>query len=151
VSGEEEGLRNAAAPCAKSPPVLSSPVLSPLTAPLSSGAMPAASVAGGSLRVIDLEDVGTYQCEIEQRRCQATSAGEVIVADLVVAFASWLQNQSLGPKMERLRSEAEQSLARELERLPANLSGSERERLAVLGQTLIKRFLGSFRQIEEGE
>ncbi len=155
VLGEEEDLRNGAEPHAESspepPPMSPSTESSPVHAPRSLEAVPAASAADGSFCVVDLEDVGAYQREIEERRCQATSAGEAIVADLVAAFTTWLQNQSLGPKMERLRAEVEYSLARELQRLPADLSDSERERLTTLGQTLIKRFLGSFRRVAEGE
>jgi glutamyl-tRNA reductase len=105
--------------------------------------------AGTGLLVIDLEDVGAYQQEIEQRRCQAAAAGEQIVNQMVTAFTVWLQNQTLGPKLERLRAEVERTLARELERLPSNLGENEREQLTRFGRTLIKRFLGDYRRVED--
>ncbi len=104
-----------------------------------------------NLRVFDLEDVGTYQEEVEQRRCQAAAAGERIVGERVAAFGQWLRNPPRGAKMERLRDEAEQALAKELRRLPGELPEAERNRLAGFGRTIIKRFLGAVRRIEDGE
>jgi glutamyl-tRNA reductase len=110
-------------------------------------ARPAHADAG--LILIDLEDVGAYQQEIEQRRCQAAAAGEQIVTQMVAAFTVWLQNQTLGPKLERLRFKVERTLNRELERLPADIKDSEREHLTSFGRTLIKRFLGIYRRVED--
>jgi len=106
-------------------------------------------IAAAGVRVIDLENVGAFQQEIEERRCQAAAAGESIVSTMVTAFSSWLQNQTLGPKMEQLRDEAEQFLARELQRLPEEMSAAERDHLTTFGKTMIKRFLGAYRRIEE--
>ena len=67
----------------------------------------------------------------------------------VAAFQAGIRNQILGPKMEKLRQEAEQTLARELARLPADLPEAERARLTAFGQALVKRFLGASRRIED--
>lgn len=107
--------------------------------------------SGSHVRVIDLEDVAAYQQEVEQRRCQAAAAGERIVSQMVEAFQVWLQNQILGPKLERLRSEVERTLVRELERLPTDLDVDQRERLVGFGRTLVKRFMGVYRRVEDGE
>jgi glutamyl-tRNA reductase len=119
------------------------PDVQPRSAAESSGTAP--------LRIIDLEDVGAYQKEVEARRCESAAAGEAIVNAQVVAFGEWLRNQILGPKMERLRAESERCLARELERTTGGLSAAESERLASFGSTLIKRFLGAYRRVEEEE
>ncbi len=111
--------------------------------------LPGAAATG--VRIIDLEDVGAYQEEIEERRCQAASQGEAIVFSLVGAFNTWLLNQTLGPRMERLRAEAEQALVRELRRLPVDLPDAERDRLSAFGKTMIKRFLGAYRRMEDKE
>jgi glutamyl-tRNA reductase len=103
----------------------------------------------GTLTIIDLEDVAAYQQEVEQRRCQATAGGETIVTAQVAAFGAWLQRQALGPKMERLRLAAEESLSRELERLSASVPAGELEAMASFGRTLIKRFLGAYRRTED--
>jgi glutamyl-tRNA reductase len=111
----------------------------------------AAAMARDGLAILDLEDIGAYQQRIEDRRCQATAAGDAIVTAQVAAFDEWLRNQSLGPKMDRLRQESERSLTRELERLAEGLTGSERDRLEQFGEILIKRFLGAYRRVEEEE
>jgi len=102
-------------------------------------------------QILDLEDIGVYQQEIETRRCEAAAAGEAIVNRKVTAFGEWLRNQTLGPKMERLRSAAEESLERELKKLPASTKPADRDQFLVFGKTLIKRFLGAYRRIEEKE
>ncbi len=101
------------------------------------------------LKVIDLEDVGAYQREIVGRRCQAAAAGEAIVSRRAADFADWLHNQQLGPKMKRLRQETEIALERELDRYGASLATAEREALARFGRTLIKRFLGVCRRVDD--
>ncbi len=103
----------------------------------------------GRLLVLDLEDVAAYQQGVEDRRCQAAAAGEAVVAAQVEAFHAGIRSQVLGPKMERLREEAEETLARELARLPADLPAAERARLTAFGRTLVKRFLGASRRIED--
>ncbi len=131
------------------------PDVEPLPGAAAAGPADAGSAEAGDLaaatgvRIIDLEDVGAYQKEIEERRCQAASQGEAIVSSLVGAFNTWLLNQTLGPRMERLRAEAEQTLARELRRLPVDLPGTERDRLSAFGKTMIKRFLGAYRRMED--
>jgi glutamyl-tRNA reductase len=106
---------------------------------------------GGSVRVLDLEDVGRYQKDVELRRCQAAAAGDRIVKERLADFEEWLRLQGLGPKMSRLRHGAEQALAKELRRLPGGTSAADAERLEGFGQTLIKRFLGVVRRIEDEE
>ncbi len=101
------------------------------------------------LTVIDLEDVGAYQREIVGRRCQAAAAGEAIVSRRATEFADWLRNQQLGPKMKRLRQETEIALERELDRYGTSLDSAEREELARFGRTLIKRFLGACRRVDD--
>jgi len=101
------------------------------------------------LTVIDLEDVGAYQREIVGRRCQAAAAGEAIVSRRATEFADWLHNQQLGPKMKRLRQETEIALERELDRFGTSLDSAEREELARFGRTLIKRFLGACRRVDD--
>ena len=101
------------------------------------------------LKVIDLEDVGAYQREIVGRRCQAAASGEAIVSRRAAEFADWLHNQQLGPKMKRLRQETEIALERELDRYGASLAAVERESLARFGRTLIKRFLGVCRRVDD--
>jgi glutamyl-tRNA reductase len=103
----------------------------------------------GRLIVFDLEDIAAHQQSVEDRRCQAAAAGEAVVAAQVAAFHAGIRNQILGPKMERLREEAEETLTRELARLPADLSEAEHARLTAFGRTLIKRFLGASRRIED--
>jgi glutamyl-tRNA reductase len=101
------------------------------------------------LTLIDLEDVGAYQREIVGRRCQAAAAGETIVSRRATEFADWLHNQQLGPKMKRLRQETEIALERELDRYGTSLDSAEREELARFGRTLIKRFLGACRRVDD--
>jgi len=101
------------------------------------------------LTLIDLEDVGAYQREIVGRRCQAAAAGETIVSRRATEFADWLRNQQLGPKMKRLRQETEIALERELDRYGTSLDSAEREELARFGRTLIKRFLGACRRVDD--
>lgn len=118
-------------------------------APAAVDADSAQGEAEAPLKIIDLEDVGGYQKETEERRCEAAAAGEAIVREKVAAFSEWLRNQTLGPKMERMRDEAERSLARELAKLPGELGSEEKDKLAAFGKTLIKRFLGAYRRVEE--
>jgi len=100
-------------------------------------------------QIIDLEDIGVFQKEVEKRRCQAAAAGEKIINNKVTKFFTWLRNQTLGPKMERLRKETEAVLAKELARQPQELSADESERLTQFGRTLVKRFLGAYRRVDD--
>jgi glutamyl-tRNA reductase len=126
------------------------PDVEPLTA--DSSVLFGAESAGDSktgVRIIDLEDIGAFQTEVEKRRCEAAPEGESIVVQQVVAFTAWLRDQTIGPKMERFREEAEQILARELERAAHGVSREQQEQISVFGRTLVKRFLGALRRLED--
>jgi glutamyl-tRNA reductase len=124
----------------------------PDVAPLGADAdAPAQPASDRRLRVIDLEEIGAFQRELEGRRCEAAAAGEAIVAECTAAFAGWLQNQQLGPRMERLRAEAEAILEREIARYGAARDTTVRAELDRFGRILIKRFLGAYRSVEDGE
>ncbi len=116
--------------------------------PADAAAAPAAAPSAGPL-ILDLEDVSAYQARSEQRRCTAAGDAERMVLAHVETFLAGLRNQLVAPKLERLRAEADELLARELQRLPADLSTAERGRLEELGRTLIKRCMGLWRRIED--
>jgi len=105
--------------------------------------------ADETFRVLDLEDVGAYQQDIEKRRCQAAAAGERLVLAKVDEFARWLHNQTLAPKMERLRVAAEAAMTKELVRQSRGLSCEQRTLLQQFGETLVKRFLGAYRRVDD--
>ncbi len=115
------------------------------TGPAAAGPVATAPGEGPWLHVLDLEAVGACQERTERRRCEGAAAGEAIVREQVAAFGAWLRDQELAPRLGRLRREAELALQREL----ARAEPEERSRLEAFGRTLVKRFLGACRRVED--
>jgi glutamyl-tRNA reductase len=112
---------------------------------------PAADPVADLVRVVNLEDIGAHQQEIQKRRCQAASEGENIVGRHLEEFARWHGNQQIGPRLKRFREEVDGILATELQRLPAHLAAKERERMTGFAEMLARRFMAAYKRVDEGD
>jgi len=101
------------------------------------------------VQVITIEDIGHYQAGIQERRCAAAADGEAIIDHQIQELARWLAGQQHGPQLKRLREELDAVLARELERLPGDLSDAERERLDGFAEMLARRFMAAYKRVDE--
>ena len=112
-------------------------------------AVPIFTLCEGRVRVIDLEAIGAYQAAAEARRCKAAAGGEAIASRHLIEFSHWLHHQQMGPKMARLREEIEAALDRELARIDSRIDDDQRSLLSAFGLTMIKRFLGAYRRVDD--